>query len=82
MEKTESAKMNMTVFLHAVRRFWLLIVLFCLFGAAGGWGFAVWRIKPQYKATALIFVSVEPNAAADGSDAGISNAGKNGNNGV
>ena len=82
MEKTESAKMNMTVFLHAVRRFWLLIVLFCLFGAACGWGFAVWRIKPQYKATALIFVSVEPNAAADGYDAGISNAGKNGNNGV
>jgi capsular polysaccharide biosynthesis protein len=77
MEKSELSKVDMKSFLHALRRFWLLIVLFSLVGGAVGWSLAVWRVKPQYKATALIFVSVEPNAAGD-CEAGNSEVKKSG----
>lgn len=55
MQQPENKKMDIVLLWRSMCRFWWLIVIFSLLGAIGGWVWAVWVVKPQYKATALIF---------------------------
>ncbi|MBE6366648.1 MAG: polysaccharide biosynthesis tyrosine autokinase [Lentisphaerae bacterium] len=66
MEKT----IDFALLMRALKRFWLLVVILGVVGAAVGLGAAVMLVKPTYRATALIFAwsDVEQGSKTQSSD--------------